>query len=218
MRNKNIKEIKKGCPEAFSLRLSRLLGCCRFITITNNPKKGCPELQPFRTTTLLNVKAFTLIELLVVVLIIGILAAIALPQYEKAVMRSRFATLKAAADALYQAEKIYFMANGTYTADMTALDVIPSGCTLNDQKDICSYPWGNCRILNSTDTKRVSCENTQSLQNGYAHYFYGRYPETACWAFSDNKTDKYNQLCKLEGGRFFDTAKCTKNKCQIYRM
>ena len=57
-------------------------------------------------------KAFTLIELLVVVLIIGILAAIALPQYEKAVEKSRMAQALAIADALQKAINIHILTNG----------------------------------------------------------------------------------------------------------
>lgn len=61
-------------------------------------------------------KGFTLIELLVVVLIIGILSSVALPQYTKAVEKSRQAeawtTLKSINDAI----KIYQMEKGDDTA------------------------------------------------------------------------------------------------------
>ncbi len=67
-------------------------------------------------------KGFTLIELLVVVLIIGILASIAFPQYQKAVERSKAKQALTVLNAYYQAYQAYYMAEGTVP---TRLDVLP---------------------------------------------------------------------------------------------
>ena len=75
---------------------------------------------------------FTLIELLVVILIIGILAAVALPQYELAVYKSRFTRIQPLVNSLVSAQEIYYMANGQYSKDLTALDIeYPSSCKYN---------------------------------------------------------------------------------------
>ncbi len=85
-----------------------------------------------------NKQAFTLIELLVVVLIIGILAAVALPQYQLAVEKSRAVQAITTVNTLMDALERYYLANGAYPTDMTLanlnqlLDVevkMPSGWT-----------------------------------------------------------------------------------------
>ncbi len=68
-------------------------------------------------------QGFTLIELLVVVLIIGILSAIALPQYQISVARTRAAQGIIAMKAVTDAQERYYMANGHYTTELEELDI-----------------------------------------------------------------------------------------------
>ena len=70
---------------------------------------------------------FTLVELLIVVLIIGILAAIAYPQYKKAVWRSRASEMMTQARILGQAQERYVMANGKKPTRIDELDVSYDG-------------------------------------------------------------------------------------------
>ncbi len=75
------------------------------------------------TQKIFNKKGFTLIELLVVVLIIGILAAIAVPQYQKAVGKSEMQEALLQARALLTAQTEYELANGSFATDLNLLSL-----------------------------------------------------------------------------------------------
>jgi prepilin-type N-terminal cleavage/methylation domain-containing protein len=66
-------------------------------------------------------RAFTLIELLVVILIIGILAAIAIPQYRNAVDRAKLQECLPHIRQIEQAESLYKLHYGTYTSNLDLL-------------------------------------------------------------------------------------------------
>ncbi len=76
-------------------------------------------------------QAFTLIELLVVVLIIGILASVALPQYQKAVEKSKATQALTLLKSVGQAALTYQLANGEYPSsfDELAIEIPWTGTT-----------------------------------------------------------------------------------------
>lgn len=88
-----------------------------------NSASSCYNNQTLKQVQGDGIRGFTLIELLVAVLIIGILAAVALPQYQKAVAKTRVTEAIVVMKALSDAEEIYYLSNGTYTYTLEELDV-----------------------------------------------------------------------------------------------
>ena len=66
---------------------------------------------------------FTLVELMIVVAIIGILAAIGVPQYQKFQSRARQSEAKTSLGAVYTALKAYSAEQGTYTGCLANIGV-----------------------------------------------------------------------------------------------
>ena len=143
-------------------------------------------------------RAFTLIELLVVVLIIGILAAVAIPQYEKAVEKARAAEAMVLLKAIADANQRYYLANGEYTWSLADLDIEIPGkdATLNgmDRKETNYFQYG-ARRNSKTDTGNViAIANRLPVDTKYNLYIFSDAEGIYCYDY-----DTTRKNCKALG-------------------
>ena len=146
---------------------------------------------------------FTLIELLVVVLIIGILASVALPQYQAAVAKSRLSALIPNVRALKDGLEMYYLANGAYPPDSSesfGFDVaVAPECSGSD-----TTSWIICP--NNIFYDRLDCGIptasgiNQNVKLAYLLWLeHSAHPgEARCIASQDDVTA--NNVCKSMGG------------------
>lgn len=77
--------------------------------------------------TMSNQKGFSLIELMIVVAIIGILSAIAIPNYQRFQMKARQSEAKSLLSGLYTSEKSFMAEHGQYFGDFRDIGFAPEG-------------------------------------------------------------------------------------------
>ena len=138
-----------------------------------------------------NKQAFTLIELLVVVLIIGILAAVALPQYRMAVTKSRYATLKIMTKSIADAQKAYYLANNTYATDFNELSIGTGGTLRSYNQGIADFPGGSCELRGTY----LQCTNNKI---GMYYRIYSHGSRMCLTDVTQDLNSIQNQICKQE--------------------
>ena len=169
------------------------------------PRQALKALKRFQgLSSLIMARGFTLIELLVVVLIIALLAAVALPQYQVAVGKTRLMRLVTVMSSVKEAEEYYYLSHGTYTTNWAKLDLqLTADCPYSNQ---CTTSDGQTFVLTlGSSSSSNGIKGTDVLLPGvtiatnFTHSGLGENYDERILCYADTENSLADKICQTVG-------------------
>lgn len=153
-------------------------------------------------------KGFSLLELLVVILIIGILAAVALPQYYKVKEKAEAVELQILVKALYESQQRYYMVHNDFATTFNDLDMDYSGYERGGCEHLSAFAFKTDCLSNGKNTIHISSNSNTALRKT------GKYKMSGfSFRKNDNKNLPVNKLICYE---YNENGFCSKLfKCNL---
>ena len=150
---------------------------------------------------------FTLIELLVVVLIIGILAAVALPQYQRAVGKARAVEAKTVLESLQKAVYLSYLETGEHPSMENLSISVPESNSWKYEIDECCLAYGFGCSLDAIDV-RTNRGRLRLVDKEYAKACGGASEEVAAVysGFMCSANEGFEDYCPNMGFTKYESA------------
>ena len=180
---------------------------------SENIKETDSHSRVLRTATSgMTAKGFTLIELLVVVLIVAILAAVAVPQYQRSVFKSRMMEMVAGMHHAANMFEMYYLEHGGYPSSWSKTDTSLPGCTVKGDSlgdIICNFYRMDLNVGSIwawDQTKDTGTNRLRDDANVHLYYFFKHTTQTYA--------GKFRCISKgTKNGQYFCKQLCGQHTC-----
>lgn len=149
-------------------------------------------------------------------LIIGILAAVALPQYNLAVAKARISALIPVMRSIQQAQERYYMANGEFATDIRELDISCASYGTGSHEGWCYFDTKGSARAHIDEGRYIVGQDGRIPGVGLYYFYLPNKTYASCYASDGSNEEFANRVCQNLSGLSAPSSRI--NGANVYKL